>query len=387
MFSYRALFRQAWEISWRHKYLWFFGLFASLVAGSGSWEYQIMTQNMNQGLVNGSYAGLAYITTIGDALSGFALGLINIFHYDVWTIMNILSLLIISAAFIIFFLWLAIASQAALVSSTKQLLELKKKGPALTIRAGLTEGHRYFWPLLALNLLIRALIAFAFEIPLVIARVGDGQRHALHGFAQDFGLAYQIVDDLIECGVSVHDPQIRANTIEGIRKAYKGRMCVNLDLDRQMFMFCKADDIRQQVKDSVNALDSPEGGLMIYAAFCDNVTPLEIIEKRLDAIFALGIPVVLYNPKSRGRPHNFALAVEHARNHLGKDTPIAIVKNALREDEAKIITTLGEIEEHVAAIDMHTTVIIGGSESRIWRRGDDVKGIITPRGYHRKYVY
>lgn len=164
MFSYRALFRQAWEISWRHKYLWFFGLFASLVAGSGSWEYQIMTQNMNQGLVNGSYAGLAYITTIGDALSGFALGLINIFHYDVWTIMNILSLLIISAAFIIFFLWLAIASQAALVSSTKQLLELKKKGPALTIRAGLTEGHRYFWPLLALNLLIRALIAFALFI-------------------------------------------------------------------------------------------------------------------------------------------------------------------------------------------------------------------------------
>ena len=97
------------------------------------------------------------------------------------------------------------------------------------------------------------------------------------------GNLLEIVEDLIECGVSVHDPQIRANTLEGIRKAYKGKMCVNLDLDRQMFMFCKPDDIRQQVKDSVGALDSPQGGMMIYAAFCDDATPLENIEATCEA--------------------------------------------------------------------------------------------------------
>jgi precorrin-3B C17-methyltransferase len=138
---------------------------------------------------------------------------------------------------------------------------------------------------------------------------------------------------------------------------------------------------------AASRLGSPLSGDFAVISLSDLLTPLEIIEQRLDAVFSTGIPVVLYNPKSRGRPHNFSLAMEHAKKYLDTGTPVAIVRNALRDGEEVIVTTLGEIEKVTEAVDMHTTVIVGGKESRVWKMGDEIRGIITPRGYHNKYVY
>ena len=133
---------------------------------------------------------------------------------------------------------------------------------------------------------------------------------------------------------------------------------------------------------------SPLSGDFAVISLSDLLTPLEEIERRLDAVFSAGIPVVIYNPRSKGRPHNFSIAMEHARRYLPPTTPVAVVKNALRENgESVIIGTLGDAETLEDKVDMHTTVIIGGNESRIWRTGKNARGIITPRGYHHKYVY
>jgi len=43
-----------------------------------------------------------------------------------------------------------------------------------------------------------ALISCAFELPLAMARATNGQRAALMAFGRDIGLAYQIVDDLLD---------------------------------------------------------------------------------------------------------------------------------------------------------------------------------------------
>jgi farnesyl diphosphate synthase len=43
-----------------------------------------------------------------------------------------------------------------------------------------------------------ALIVCAFDLPLVLARAKEAERLALSAFAQDLGLAYQVVDDLLD---------------------------------------------------------------------------------------------------------------------------------------------------------------------------------------------
>lgn len=132
---------------------------------------------------------------------------------------------------------------------------------------------------------------------------------------------------------------------------------------------------------------SPLSGDFAVISLSDLLTPYDVIEKRLHAVFSAGMPVVLYNPKSRGRQKNFSKAAGIAKKYLPDSTPVALVKNAYREGEEIVITVLGDVLEHEDFIDMHTTVIIGGEESRIWRMGSDARGIITPRGYQRKYLY
>jgi len=103
-----------------------------------------------------------------------------------------------------------------------------------------------------------------------------------HVWYSSDGNILEIVDDLIECGVSVHDPQVRANSIDGIAKTYKGKLCALVDIDEQMLPFCRPEDINGQVKEIVKKIGSPEGGLMIYAIPSEDVS-LENIEELLTA--------------------------------------------------------------------------------------------------------
>lgn len=138
---------------------------------------------------------------------------------------------------------------------------------------------------------------------------------------------------------------------------------------------------------AASLLGSPLSGDHVTLSLSDLLTPWAVIEKRLDLAFSMRVPVVIYNPKSRGRAEHCARALEIARAHLPPQTPVGIVRNAYRPEERVVVTTLEEIADLLKDVDMHSTLIVGGEESRIWRSGSDARGIITPRGYHRKYVY
>ena len=91
------------------------------------------------------------------------------------------------------------------------------------------------------------------------------------------GHTMPVVMDLVECGVNVINLQIRANGLGRIAQVCRGKVCVDLDLDRQLFPFCSPDDIDAHVRDAVEALALPEGGLWLSAS-CGPDVPLETIE-------------------------------------------------------------------------------------------------------------
>jgi uroporphyrinogen decarboxylase len=103
------------------------------------------------------------------------------------------------------------------------------------------------------------------------------RKAGVHVWYSSDGNLLEIVDDLAECGVSIHDPQVRPNGIDGISKAYRGKMCALVDVDEQMLPFCAPEEIEAQIKEIVDKVGSPEGGLMIYAIPSEDV-PLENIE-------------------------------------------------------------------------------------------------------------
>ncbi|MFA6994858.1 MAG: hypothetical protein WC249_00400 [Patescibacteria group bacterium] len=176
MFSYRSLLKQAWIITWRNKYLWFLGLFAALVTGGGAWEYQMLSQSLNQGLINSSYYQLSSVLAISDLAKNFLLGIVNLFQYDFLTIINIFSALLITVAILCFFIWLAVVSQAGLIYDVKKILNNKKKEQKLSLRDSLTAGHDHFWSVLSLNLTIKVITAFIFfiiSLPLLFLAIKD----------------------------------------------------------------------------------------------------------------------------------------------------------------------------------------------------------------------
>ena len=91
------------------------------------------------------------------------------------------------------------------------------------------------------------------------------------------GCIHEIIPDLIDCGVNSVNAQFRANGLDNLMRVCKDKICLDLDLDRQMFPFCTPQDIDDHVKEVVEKLGSPRGGLSLIAECAPDV-PLGNIE-------------------------------------------------------------------------------------------------------------
>ncbi len=111
----------------------------------------------------------------------------------------------------------------------------------------------------------------------------------------------------------------------------------------------------------------------------DLLTPWDLIKTRLDASARADFVIAIYNPRSKTRRTQIEEAQRIILTHRPHDTPAGIVRNACRDGQAVVVTTLGQLLDH--EIDMTSIVLVGNASSYI-----DAEGrIVTPRGYVGKY--
>ena len=109
----------------------------------------------------------------------------------------------------------------------------------------------------------------------------------------------------------------------------------------------------------------------------DLMTPYDVIQKRVELAAEADFVISLYNPRSKGRPHYLSESMDIIKEYRDLDTPVGIVKNALRDGQEMTLTSLGEFQD--SKVDMMSIVIIGNSTSYT----KDGK-FITKRGYENK---
>ena len=94
------------------------------------------------------------------------------------------------------------------------------------------------------------------------------------------GCIHEIIPDLAECGADMVNPQFRANGLDNLERVCKGKIPINLDLDRQLFPFGTPQEIRRHMEECVKRLYLPEGGLGLSIEVMHDC-PLENIDALL----------------------------------------------------------------------------------------------------------
>lgn len=152
---YRSIFKEAFFSVWKNKYLWFFGLFATLIGGLS--EVEIIFRNTDSD----------YSSWLLDFRSWMANpiftrnGWINIGQHLASNPLEtfvLISILLAVMILLIFMVWITIVSQTALVYNSAKIMMEKSH----SFKEGLQSGMNKFWPVLTLNFCLKIFLSFLF---------------------------------------------------------------------------------------------------------------------------------------------------------------------------------------------------------------------------------
>lgn len=121
------------------------------------------------------------------------------------------------------------------------------------------------------------------------------------------------------------------------------------------------------------AAGAPVGADFAVLSLSDRLKPWALIESRLRAIADADLVLAIYNPASRARPDQIAMARKILLEHRDAATVVVVGRDIGREGQALTVTTLGELDTD--SIDMKCLVLVGASSTRVTSSGR----VWTPR--------
>jgi hypothetical protein len=138
-------------MTWKHKYLWLFGIFASVLSSGGAGAWDMLYNNASMLFNQPRYVNDLNVLYTSKTLQ-LVFGNVGKFFSDP-NILSLLTLVIILAIFLLF-LWLSLSSQGAIINATKAFTDNKPTN----IEQDFVVGHSSFWRLLGLQALAQLAI-------------------------------------------------------------------------------------------------------------------------------------------------------------------------------------------------------------------------------------
>lgn len=118
---------------------------------------------------------------------------------------------------------------------------------------------------------------------------------------------------------------------------------------------------------------APLGADFAVLSLSNRLKPWSVIETRLRAIADADLVLAIYNPASRARSDQIAMAHKILLEHRRSDTVVVVGRDVGRDEESLTVTTLGDLDTDT--IDMKCLLLVGASATRATPSGR----VWTPR--------
>ncbi|PBC76562.1 precorrin-2 C20-methyltransferase/precorrin-3B C17-methyltransferase [Streptomyces sp. TLI_235] len=124
---------------------------------------------------------------------------------------------------------------------------------------------------------------------------------------------------------------------------------------------------------------APLGHDYAVVSLSDRLKPWEVIARRLRSAAEADLVLALYNPGSKSRTTQVGLARDLMLEYRAADTPVVMARDVGGPTERVRTVRLADLDP--AEVDMRTLLLIGSSQTRLVRRGNDTDVVWTPRRY------